>query len=262
MNKKPVIGIPISLVTTTTIFNGCKKSLALTNSYVDWIIEMGGIPFFIPITIDLIDVAFFIEKIDGLLLTGGQDIDPLIYGEKQKIEYSENIKFVGSLFHRPLPLAPDSKRDQVEISLYHLAKKNKIPILGICRGMQLINVVEGGTLHQETPKTTISHYIEDEGLTPYHEISIEKSSQCYKLMGVDKYFSSSIHHQSIDKLGTGLFASSKAIDGIIEIIENKDTENFIFGIQGHPEITRKNLPLYDKIFLQFIEKTKKNERGI
>ncbi|MFA6119343.1 MAG: gamma-glutamyl-gamma-aminobutyrate hydrolase family protein [Parachlamydiales bacterium] len=259
MSKKPIIGIPVPLLTTSTFFNGHKKSLILTNSYVDWMIEMGCIPLFIPITIDLNDVSFFADKLDGLLLPGGQDIDPSFYREKQKVEYSDNIKSFGSMFHRPLSLAPDSKRDLIEINLYNLAKKNKLPILGICRGLQLINVAEGGTLHQEIPTATISHSAEDDGLTPYHEISIEKSSQCYKLLGVEKYFTSSMHHQAINQLGSDLSASSKAIDGIIEIIESKNTENFIFGIQGHPEITRKNLSLYNRIFLKFVEHAKKSK---
>jgi len=262
MNKKPVIGVPVPLITSGTfVNNGQKKSLSITNTYISWIIETGCIPLLIPITIDLKDIGFFIEKIDGLFFPGGEDIDPVMYGEKQKVEYSEGVRFVGSMFHRPLSIAPNPKRDQLEINLYKLAKKNKIPILGICRGLQLINVAEGGSLHQENPTTTISHYIEEDGLIPYHEILIEKSSKCYELMGVDKYFTSSIHHQSIDRLGESLLASSKAMDGIIEMIESKDSERFIIGIQGHPEITIKNLPLYGKIFSKFIEEARK-KKGI
>lgn len=245
--QKPIIGVILQHELIPTYFGTMRQVALLSESYFNFIIEYGCIPFFITSLIQKEDLNTIIDKIDGLLLTGGRDIAASTYNTEQKI---------GKKFHRPAQLAPDIKRDLLEITLYKLAKAKGIPILGICRGIQLINVAEGGTLYQEIDQTTIVHNITAEGLIPYHEIMIMEETQCHKMLQTDKYFVSSIHHQAIHKLATELLAGAKAEDGIIELIEYKDKRKFIIGIQGHPEINRKNMHRFNNIFLSFIAHAK------
>lgn len=189
--------------------------------------------------------------LDGLLLSSGEDIDPSFYKTSNQINYDDKVNNIGKAYHRPKSLEPNQKRDQFEINLYHAAKKRNIPILGICRGMQLINVAEGGTLHQENPESHISHFIEKDGWIHYHNIEIDKNSKTYSILSTENIPISSIHHQSINNLGKELKATATAPDGTIEIIEHPDKE-FIIGIQGHMEKILSNFPIYKKVIDEFL----------
>jgi len=223
-------------------------------NYINIISDYECIPLLIP-QIDNNDLlSEVIDKLDGLLLIGGQDISPSFYGQDCKVIYSS--KNIGEPYLRNEILKPNQNRDQKEISLYKLAKSKQIPILGICRGMQLINVAEGGTLHQEIDMKKINHFVESDGWINYHSIEIVKESYIHKLLGCTDYFTSSVHHQAIDSLGDNLCISAIAQDGLIELIESKNESQFIIGIQGHPEQTRKNLNKYESIFKEFINRSK------
>jgi putative glutamine amidotransferase len=258
MNKKnvikPIIGILLRQnLTSSTLINIPRSVDFISDNYFKWILEMGGIPYFITPLIDKKDLKLIFKQLDGILFIGGPDLDPKTYNEKPKISYQLQKDIIGNKYHRHLCLAPNIKIDLIELHMYQLAKKMGLPILGICRGLQLINVAEGGKLYQEIDEISVNHFISNNQITNYHSIKINNNSRCFQIMGVDNYFTSSIHHQAISKLGSDLIASATAEDGSIEIVEHKNPKKFIFGIQGHPELTRKNLSKFDNIFLKFVE---------
>lgn len=242
--KKPVIGI-------TSVQSFTQKPVVLANqSYVDLIRAFGGLPVLV------MEDPEIIEHLDGLLIIGGQDIDPELYGAKQQVSY-QAISGLSKRFCRPLDYAPNRQRDDFEIALYHSAKLRKIPVLGICRGLQLMNVAEGGTLYQELPESSqILHERGPDGHSHGHFINIDPHSKTYELMQTEHYVSSSLHHQGIDKLGRNLRASAWAEDGLIEMIEGTESDPWILAVQGHIEQTGSNYPLYNKIVQAFIDKSR------
>jgi putative glutamine amidotransferase len=231
-----------------------KQITFVNEQLLECIYRVKGIPILIPNMIDFEKVPYLVNKLDGLILSGGQDISPTVYNQKQKVNYINTVDRIGSPFHRPNMIAPNLERDRTELSLYKYAKKISIPVLGICRGMQLINVAEGGTLHQELPSAVSStHEWGAEGEIPYHSMQIRQGSIAHSIFKTEQYMTSSTHHQAIDKLGNNLVVSGVADDGIVEIIESKIPTEFIFGMQGHPEKAWKQYPKYDDLFNFFIE---------
>jgi putative glutamine amidotransferase len=252
MKKKVLIGITTSKRAVDVNFLQKQDITYISNSIIELFQSHDNV---IPIILSPDTHPHLIEEVctilDGLLLSSGEDVDPSFYKSAPMIKYDEKISGTGQPFHRPKMLEPNPKRDKFEIDLYHEAKKKNIPILGICRGMQLINVAEGGTLHQENPQSNISHFIEKDGWIHYHNIKIEKESKLFSLLKTDNSSVSSIHHQSICQLASTLKASAKADDGTIEIIEHAH-KDFILGIQGHIE-KMANYPIYKKLIDAFIQ---------
>ncbi|EKE26773.1 MAG: hypothetical protein ACD_4C00148G0002 [uncultured bacterium (gcode 4)] len=210
------------------------------------------IPVILPVDIDPEHAKEIVEKLDGIILSSGEDIDPSIYKAVNLIKYDENISGLGEKYHRSLMFVPNIKRDFFEISLYKAAKEKNIPVIGICRGMQLINVAEEGTLYQENPDAGLIHFLGKDGWIHYHDIFLEKNSKIFEVFQIQKYTVCSIHHQSVEKLGKNLVISAKSEDGVVEVIEHKDYD-FIIGIQGHIEKMTKNYPLYQKLIEKFIQ---------
>lgn len=239
--KAPIIG-----VTTSETTLELKPITKLNSAYVELVSSHNGIPLLLTQRTPLEHVEQLVSRLDGLILIGGQDIDPAIWGAAPEVEYRENLSGTGIRYCRPVDYTPSRRRDDFEIALYHAAKERCIPIFGICRGLQIINVAEGGSLHQELPEpTTIRHYTENDEWTQHHMIHIDPNTKVGTWMQREQYFTSSIHHQGIDRLGDNLRVSARAEDGVIEIIENLHDERFIVGVHGHIEQTRPNLPLYD-----------------
>ena len=233
--KKPIIGI-VSSKEYIEKGNFKKAVYDANEDYVKLLYDFHAIPIIIPYINDFKSIEYFLKNIDGLLLIGGEDISPNCYSNGK----SEN------------------KRDMFEIQLYKYFKKSKKPILGICRGLQLINVAEGGTL-KNVSATDIKHYIEDDGWINYHNIKILKSSKLYNLINFEKYTISSLHHQQIEKLGKNLLVSAVADDDVIEAIEDKN-ENFIMAFQGHIEKCNNNFHKYNIVFKKFIKEAKNGNR--
>lgn len=221
------------------------------NSVINILSEIGCIGIIIPNGISDEDCDKIISISDGLVLTGGQDISSKLYGQKNNINYRKDVSGIGVAYSRPNSLKPDEQRDSIEKSLYDSAKKNKIPVLGICRGMQLINVAEGGTLKQELESDALDHGLGSDGWINYHEIKVVKNSKLYSIVKKESVFTSSIHHQCIDKLGDHLIASAYSTDGIVEAIEINSQDCFIVGIQGHIEQSIKNSSENIKIWNAF-----------
>ena len=227
-------------------FSKNQKVSYLADAYIDIVVDHGGIPLIVPNKIAIKDISYLVNFCSGLLLTGGGDISPKIY-EKESNYTSQDV------------ISVDEKRDQVELALFNAFYSMRKPILGICRGMQLINVALGGTLIQHIENTSIDHCICNDGWVNYHEITITPGSKIMELMKTNTYFSSSSHHQCIDSIGNNLRVAAIASDGVIEMIESLNDDTFLIGIQGHPEKSRKNLKKYEEIFEYFISQTTKED---
>ena len=204
----------------------------VANSYIEMLTNNDAVPIQISPQIKKDNINEIIKIIDGILFIGGEDIKEGYYNDE-------------------LMIREFSKRDEIEIELYKRCKENRIPILGICRGLQIINVAEGGTLENISNKNSISHTIDEDGFINYHEIYIEKDSILRKIMKEEKYPICSMHHQKIAKLGKNLKISAKSEDDVIEAIESND-KNFVLAFQGHIEKNLKNFKKYNLVVKEFL----------
>lgn len=195
-----------------------------------------------------------LNKIDGLLIPGGADVDPGRYGEEPH-QHLEEV---------------DMALDRYKLRIFMYCVEHKIPILAICRGEQILNVFMGGSLYQDIPTQhksdkKVIHRIRKKGKTQicFHEININEDSLLYKLYKKKRMNVNSFHHQAIKKLGKGLRVTARTDDGIIEGIEGTG-DQFIVGLQFHPEKLRIKNPKWNKLFKAFIDKAKmwkKENRG-
>ncbi len=226
---KPIIGIVA--MTNYVEYGRRKKEIQSVNcDYIQAIQNSGGIPIILTNNNEL--PSTFLDNIDGLLLIGGEDISEEMY--------NTNIS--------------SNPRDMLEVSIYNYFKNNNKPILGICRGMQLINVAEGGSL-KNIVNTEIEHNLGEDGWVNFHEILIEPDTNTFNIIGSNSYSVSSVHHQQIDRIGKNIIVSARARDGVIEAIEVTGKE-FILGVQGHIEKCLTNYPSYKKVFDELIKSSK------
>jgi putative glutamine amidotransferase len=253
MNKKPVIGVTSNFENIKALSNVSDEFLFIRSNYLNVIIENGGIPVVINNQMEHSDIDQLVQRLDGILFIGGQDIDTSCYGETCQINYCINISGSGKQFNRSTRDQPNYKRDIFEIALYKSAKKNGLAILGICRGYQLINVAEGGTLYQEIPITDIEHNILADETVPIHKVNITANTLANTIFNSNAIMTCSIHHQGVKTLGNNLIASGFAEDNLIEMIESTNTSQFIFGIQGHPERACKKYTENNLLFKSFIQ---------
>jgi len=219
--NKPVIGV--------TLFRREKdksdsKYGTINCNYVKAIVEAGGIPLLIPIVNQPQDIKYYLELIDGLLLSGGQDISPEFYNEKPIEELGE----------------VDPDRDSWELNLFKEAYKKKLPVLGICRGMQLINVALGGSLYQDIYSqhdNSLLHTSINGESCAYHKVLIEAGSQLEEILCcLDSLYVNSYHHQALKTPGQKLKIVARSDEGIIEAIEAENSDqHFLVGVQWHPE---------------------------
>ena len=214
----------------------------VNDHYIRSVILAGGIPVLIPIVNDKQAILPYIEVIDGLILSGGGDVAPLIYGE-------EPIKQTAAI---------SWERDEQEMALCSSAYEKKIPILGICRGIQIINVAFGGTLYQDIEKQVagaIGHYPLRTAMDQlHHAVELKKDSRLYNLFGEDKIYVNSFHHQAVKKIGKGLRPTAFSSEGIIEALESED-ECFVVGLQWHPEALVVRYPEFLSLFTAMVEES-------
>lgn len=189
-------------------------------NYSDAVITADGIPLLLPIIKDKNDVELFLKKIDGLLLTGGDDVPPQHYGEERH--------------EKTICVHPD--KDVSDNILVWVTMEMKKPILAICYGTQMLNVVLGGSLIQDIQSEVIPNIIhKDLKNGQYvHPVTVEKNSLLYNIVGTERIETNSVHHQAIKRLGKGLRDTAHTSDGIIEAIELREYP-FLVGVQWHPE---------------------------
>ena len=232
---KPVIGI-VPLVDEE------KESYWMLPGYMKGIEEAGGVPFMLPLTTDKELLMQLLKICDGLLLTGGHDVSPELYGEKIIPECGAVCK----------------ERDIMEGYLFDNAVNEDMPVLGICRGIQFMNVALGGSLYQDIPlqlKTGIEHHQSAPYDNLVHSVSICRETPLYELLNTEEIMVNSYHHQGIKKLSDRLKPMAYAPDGLVEAVYMPD-KNFIWGVQFHPEFAYLKDETSRKIFSAFINSVK------
>lgn len=221
-----------------------------SHTYFDAIVDAGGAPFMMPAINNEAALKQLYQQADGLLLTGGADLAPEICGE---------ICPPGEkpcLLHDK-PVSP--RRDKQEIKLLKWALRDKKPILGICRGMQIMNAALGGSLYHDL-KTDLpsaqnheANIHKQDFLHLSHCLQIKPGSKLAAILGTDKISTNSLHHQAIRRLGKGLAATAHTDDGVIEAIELSGRA-FVLGVQSHPEALEARIePLWRELFKAFVK---------
>ena len=243
MNKKPIIGISGNfIIDKGGMFPGYKRSY-VNDDYVKSVAMAGGVPYIIPIVSDENLAKEQISNVDALILSGGQDVNPLIYGEEPKQK-------LGGI----LP-----ERDKFDLWLLREAYKRNKPVLGICRGIQLINAAFGGTINQDLSydkNCYIKHLQETSPSTGAHVVEIMEGSIIHSILG-SKITVNSFHHQSLKQVADGFKVAAVAKDGTIEAIE-MNGENFVVGIQWHPEMMSSSSEKMLNIFKELIKNIEKS----
>lgn len=217
----------------------------LADDYIVAIERAGGVPVILPITREVETLMPLLQKLDGILFSGGSDIDPNLYGEYPKFGLG----------------AIEPRRDTHEIRLAQIAlTKLNIPVLGICRGMQLLTVATGGKLYQDlasqkpeginhsVPKSIRHH--------AFHPVRMEVGSVLYNIYQGDVLTVNSFHHQAVKELGQGFKATMIAPDGIIEGMEWEESNRFVVAVQWHPEMMEEKVDTIRPIFTAFVEASK------
>jgi putative glutamine amidotransferase len=237
---KPYIGITCG---TFRDRDWCPPAILLRKTYTDAIVAAGGVPFIIPVVEDEEVLRALYDRLDGLLISGGGDIDPQHYGEQ------------------PLPgLGPtDPLRDNVELPLVRWATADGKPVLGICRGVQVVNVALGGSLYQDIPSQINSELVHDSSYTRQdwtymaHDLRLEPGSKLAQYFDTTLFPTNSLHHQSLKEIAPGLRPVGWAPDGVIEAIEGNNG-HFLIGVQCHPEALQGNAdPRWRELFKRFVD---------
>lgn len=212
-SQRPLIGISTNIDS---------KRIAVNTAYVQSVILSGGIPYMIPVTDNVEVLRQIVSRLDGIVFTGGEDIQPHYYGDTPHDKLEE--------------VSP--ARDTFELMLMKMATDRNIPTLGICRGLQLMNIAFGGTLYQDLPTqhpSTINHRQENPGTIPTHTVSVVKGSKLAEVIKQEKLQVNTFHHQAIKQLAPRFKAVAWSPDSVIEAIEAYPVRS-IMGVQFHPEI--------------------------
>lgn len=241
--RKPIIAITAdSFIEPTPIINQQFANF-VPRDLKEVILKEGGIPIVLPFPDDITladEISkSVIELVDGVIIPGGADVDPIHYHE-------EPINELGRTLYQ---------RDAYELSIIKAAKDLKKPVFGICRGLQLMNVAFGGTLYQDlikqNPDSYMKHAQDAPGNFPTHYIDIEEDSIFFNIFGPKAYVNSR-HHQGVKDVGTGFRVTARAADGVVEAIES--SQNSLFAVQWHPENMWRDDDKQLQIFRDFIKR--------
>ncbi|MBI5670343.1 MAG: gamma-glutamyl-gamma-aminobutyrate hydrolase family protein [Chloroflexi bacterium] len=231
----PLIGI------TTSSFIAPATGWAYNRTYVGCIqaiTDAGGLPVLIPVSINSETRRQLYDRLDGVLLTGGEDVTPALYGAEP----------------HPALGRTDPDRDRAELELARWSVADDRPLFCICRGHQLLNVALGGTLLQDIPslvRTTINHDAEQRNAL-IHEVEIDSSSRLAAILGATRVPVNSLHHQAVDVPAPNLCVTAFAPDGIIEGAELPD-RRFVLSVQWHPEDLFRDYAVMRRLFRAFVE---------
>jgi putative glutamine amidotransferase len=234
---RPIIGIPAQADYRD---KSHRPIYGNNRTYVHAVESAGGIPILIPMLHDLSLLEGLFDHMDGLLLSGGVDIQPHLYHEQPHPQLGE----------------VDEQLDELELFLTRRAMQRDMPILGICRGIQLLNVALGGSLFQDIeaqcPGSMRHSRRELPRNTLIHSVSIEEGSRAEQIFGANEIWINSLHHQSVKDPGQGAHITGRAEDGVAELLEAPGYR-FVFGIQGHPEELYTTEPHCVNLFAAFIQ---------
>jgi len=236
--------LPLIGITTGEIHNVAEPwspvAYGQSHTYVDVIIGAGGVPVLIPILQDESALRQLYDLLDGLFLAGGNDLEPKLYGQEPSHHTTDY----------------SARRDSSEVLLATWALADKKPILGICRGMQLVNALQGGTLYQHIPAELPDAEDHDSSTKAKdlehfaHTLHIDPASRLCAILQAD-HIRTNTHHQAIKDLGKGVKATAWAADGIIEAVEMTDYP-YMIGVESHPESLTRAEPGWKHLFESFV----------
>ncbi len=234
---RPLIGIPCH----ADYVDGTKRPVYCNNrAYVHAIEHAGGVPILIPLLHDFSLFDTLLPRLDGLMLSGGIDIDPALYGEAP----------------HPLTEQPDNALDEIELKLASWALQEDIPTLGVCRGMQVLNVALGGTLYQDIQALYPDslHHSHRHMSRDYlaHRVNVLPGSRVEQLLGPGSFMANSLHHQAVHKPGRDVVISGTADDGIPEMLEVQN-RRFVVAAQFHPEEIYMKEAASAQLFAGFVQ---------
>lgn len=229
--KRPVIGV-------VPLYDIQRDSLWMIPGYLDGIAAAGGIPVVLPLTEDEQVLGQLANDVDGFLMTGGQDVSPALYGEERLDSCGET-----------LPV-----RDGMESRLFQLCLERDVPVLGICRGIQLMNVLLGGTLYQDLPSqhpTETEHHMSPPYDRPVHQVEICKGTPLFDLIQTERMDVNSYHHQAVRDKAPALQTMAVSEDGLIEAVCLPERP-FVWAVQWHPELSWRTDEKSRRIFEAFV----------
>ena len=230
---------PVVAVTATVRLVDGVERVRLNAAYIRSLESAGLVPLVVPPLSDPEAVARVLDLVSGLVLTGGEDVDPARYGEDPHPE-------IGPV---------NCPRDETELALLARAREVGLPTLAICRGVQVVNVGLGGTLVQDLPsqrEDVIPHELDDERAARVHGVSVDPASRLASIVGAQSLGVNSIHHQAVDRLGRSMRINARADDGTIEGVESDDPSWWMVGVQWHPEeLTGTPEPWDRRLFAAF-----------
>ena len=221
---KAIIGISASILIDNGDFAGYRR-IYVNEDYADAVIKAGATPLVLSINDEDSVIDEYINIIDGLILSGGHDVDPRNYEENPNPKLGQVLP----------------ERDSFDLKLLKKAKEKNIPILGICRGFQLINVSYGGSLWQDLSYSDKDYIKHNQVYGPEittHSIKVEEGTKLHNIFKKDTLSVNSFHHQIIKNLGQGLKLSAQAPDGVVEAFEDPNY-SFLLGVQFHPEMLHR-----------------------
>lgn len=238
---KPLIGVtPDFNAGDRKDWGGREATFFLRARYIRAIEDLGGVPLMLPLAEARADRKRLLQGLDGLLLTGGgPDLDPSHYGERQRYKFRVMSR----------------RRAAFELDVARLAAASKLPVLGICGGMQTINVAFGGSLIQDIPsqvEAALRHRQQAPATQLSHAVEIAPKSLLRRIVGRLRLRVNSSHHQSVKRVAPSLVTSAVAPDGVIEAIESP-THPFLLGVQWHPEFLYERHRVHRKLFESFVK---------
>ncbi|MGQ0667593.1 MAG: gamma-glutamyl-gamma-aminobutyrate hydrolase family protein [Nitrospiraceae bacterium] len=242
---KPVIGVtPDFNAGDRADMGGREPTYFLRARYIRAIEELGGIPLILPLVAGAAARRRLLDRVDGLLLTGsGPDLSPRLYGERQRYQF-------------PLMSA---RRADFELELVRQARARDLPLLGICGGMQTVNVACGGSLFQDIPsqvRQALNHRQNTKATHVSHPVVVASKSLLKKVVGRSTIMVNSSHHQSVKKVAPSLIGSAVAPDGIVEAIESP-AHRFLLAIQWHPEFLFERHRVHRRLFEALLRAAKR-----
>ncbi|MBN1764690.1 MAG: gamma-glutamyl-gamma-aminobutyrate hydrolase family protein [Sedimentisphaerales bacterium] len=211
---KPCVGVSMNYSQESS---GVDRAY-LDSTYLDFLFDSGAIAVPVALTEDAECLNGQLDRLDGVLFTGGLDLTPVLWQEQK----------------HPQARLVHPRRQIFEFKLYEAAQKRRLPIMGICLGIQMINVAHGGSLYQHLPESPglVDHG--GEGRTTEHKVRLDKYSRLYEVFMKEEMVVGSCHHQGVNSLGESLLAAAVADDGVVEAIERPDYP-FLLAVQWHPE---------------------------
>lgn len=227
------------LIAVVPLVDSGRESYWMLPGYLEGVEAAGGAPVVLPLTGDVQVLEPILARCAGVLLTGGQDVDPALYGREKLPQCGE--------------LCPE--RDAMEGWLLDRALERDLPVLGICRGCQFMNVHLGGTLYQDLPTQRFSPICHVQKLPysqPSHSVTVSGGSFLAGIVGAGQLRVNSCHHQGVENLAPGLEADAVSEDGLVEAVHLQG-KAFVLGVQWHPEFSFREEPRAMAVFQAFVK---------